>query len=239
MLDKLKIINKNQIIVLVIALVLVTVGYLNFSSINTTAEEASANEIEYAGIGDAKLVNASNVVEIGEAISTSEDDVVENVGENTITTETENTKNAEKENIKENIITNEVVETTNTNASKNTNTEVDEYFSQSKLNRQTMYSQMLETYQKILENDQISADQKGVAQTEIKNINDTKNKIMICENLIKVKGIEDVIIFVNEPSVSVVVKAKELKKEQIAQIQNIIEREMEIDISNIHISNKY
>ena len=102
-----------------------------------------------------------------------------------------------------------------------------------------MYSQMIESYQKILENNQISQDQKGIAQTEIKNINDTKNKIMICENLIKVKEIEDVIIFVNDKSISVIVKSKELKQEQIAQIQNIISREMGAEINNIHISNKY
>lgn len=226
-LDKLKFINKNQVIMVVIALVLVTVGYLNFSSVNSSAEETIANEIEYAGIGDAKLVNSSNIVEIGDAISTEEGEIVENLEENTISNEM----------VKENTTTNEIVETTTEIAKANK--EVDEFFSQSKLNRQTMYSQMLETYQKILENDQISADQKGVAQTEIKNINDIKNKIMICENLIKVKGIEDVLIFVNEPSVSVIVKIKELKKEQIAQIQNIIEREMQINIDNIHISNKY
>ena len=57
--------------------------------------------------------------------------------------------------------------------------------------------------------------------------------------LIKVKGIDDVVIFVNDQSVSVIVKAKELKQEQIAQIQNIITRELGINIDNIHISNKY
>ena len=215
MLDKLKFINKNQMIVLGIALILVTVGYVNFASVNTKTEETSANEIEYAGIGDAKLVNSSNVVEIGDAISTTSENTVDNV----LTDDD----------------TNEIVQTSNVTKE---NSDVDEYFSQSKLNRQTMYSQMLESYQKILENNQISADQKGIAQTEIKNINDTKNKIMICENLIKVKGFDDVIIFVNDQSVSVIVKAKELKQEQISQIQNIIVRELQVDIGNIHISNK-
>lgn len=218
MLDKLKFINKNQMIVLGIALILVTVGYVNFASVNTNntkTEETSANEIEYAGIGDAKLVNSSNVVEIGDAVSTTSENTVDNVLTNDDTNEIVQTSNVTKE-----------------------SSDVDEYFSQSKLNRQTMYSQMLESYQKILENNQISADQKGIAQTEIKNINDTKNKIMICENLIKVKGFDDVIIFVNDQSVSVIVKAKELKQEQISQIQNIIVRELQVDIGNIHISNK-
>ena len=101
-----------------------------------------------------------------------------------------------------------------------------------------MYSQMIESYQKILENQNISEAQKTIAQTEIHNINETKNKIMICENLIKTKGFSDLVIFVNDKSVSVVVKAEKLDQEQIAQIQNIIAREMNAEVSNIHISNK-
>ena len=61
---------------------------------------------------------------------------------------------------------------------------------------------------------------------------------MICENLIKTKGIEDLVIFVNDKSISVVVRKDKLEQEQIAQIQNIIAREMEAELENIHISNK-
>ena len=35
-----------------------------------------------------------------------------------------------------------------------------------------MYSQMIESYQKILNNTSVSADQKAISQTEIKKIND-------------------------------------------------------------------
>ena len=62
---------------------------------------------------------------------------------------------------------------------------------------------------------------------------------MICENLIKTKGFSNVIIFVNGQSVSVIVESKEeLKQEEVAQIQNIIERELNVDTTNIHISSK-
>ena len=61
---------------------------------------------------------------------------------------------------------------------------------------------------------------------------------MIAENLIKNKDFSDVVIFVNGNSVNVVVKEKTLKTEQIAQIQNIVTREIENDIENIHISCK-
>ena len=101
-----------------------------------------------------------------------------------------------------------------------------------------MYSQMIEAYQKILTDNSISEEQRGIAVQEIQNINNRKNSIMIAENLIKNKGFEDVLIFVNDNSVNVIIKSEDLKQEQVAQIQNIIQRELKVEISDIHISNK-
>ena len=115
---------------------------------------------------------------------------------------------------------------------------VNDYFQESKLSRDTMYSQMIETYEKVLNSDNSLETQKQSATDEIKKINDTKNSIMICENLIQTKGFENSVVFVNGESVSVIIEASELSKEQVAQIQNIISREMNAKAENIHISNK-
>jgi len=123
-------------------------------------------------------------------------------------------------------------ETTTTNAS------IDNYFVESKLTRDKMYSQMLESYQKILESSNVSETQKQISTQEITNINNKKNAIMICENLIKNKGIEDVVIFINDKSISVITKTQNLTDEQIAQVQNIISRELSAKIDDIHISTK-
>ena len=61
---------------------------------------------------------------------------------------------------------------------------------------------------------------------------------MIAENLISTKGFENNVVFVNDESINVVVKAEDLGTEQIAQIQNIISRELKVEIENIHISHK-
>ena len=113
-----------------------------------------------------------------------------------------------------------------------------QYFTESRLERDKMYSQMLESYQNILTNNQISDSQKEISENEIKNINDTKNAIMNTENIIKNNGFEDLVIFVNGDSINIIVKTKELSEEQIAQIQNIVSRELKGDIENIHISCK-
>lgn len=122
---------------------------------------------------------------------------------------------------------------TNSSAGEN-----DDYFTSSKLERDKMYSQMLETYQKILESTSVSAEQKAISEQEITKINQTKNAIMIAENLISTKDFKNSVIFVNDGSVSIVVKAENLGQEQIAQIQNIVSRELKVEVENIHISNK-
>ena len=73
---------------------------------------------------------------------------------------------------------------------------------------------------------------------EISNISNIKNGIMISENLIKNKGFEDVVILVNNGKVNVIVKYSNLTKEQISQIQNIVERELNVTVSDINISSK-
>lgn len=215
------ILKKNQVIISAIAIMLIAAGYMNYTANTKDALEASAlaDTEAYAQLGDATLVSA-NVTDnttIGTAISTN-------------TENTENTENIENSENTENTGNTEVTQTSSSTS--------DEYFTESRLEREKMYSQMLESYQNILENSQISETQKEISQNEIKNINDTKNAIMIAENLIKNKGFEDVVIFVNGESISVIIKGEEITQEQIAQIQNIVSRELSAEVDNIHISNK-
>lgn len=207
-----KIIKRNQLVILVIGLMLVTAGYLNFIERQENTEITSS-EIGVADLGDAKLVNSSELVE--------NENLIED-------TETE-TKIAE---IEKNIVGEKTTQTPTQEIIS------DEYFLNTKLQRDNMYSQILETYQKMLDSTTISAEQKSIAQNEITKINNIKNAIMISENLIKTKGFKDVVVFVNAESINVIINAEKLKQEEIAQVQNIIAREMKADISNIHISNK-
>lgn len=239
-----KVIKRNQIIIFVGALMLIVAGYLNFSDnglpINNLVPASTlADSEEMASIGDAKLVSA-NVVD-GEQENEIQDIVNNNdLNDSVIEKNTEaDIKNNDK-NVSENIIESSTTETSSNNIeSVNKDKQLNNnYFTQSRLDRDTMYSQTLDTYQKIIENESISADQKAIAQKEISKINEQKNSIMIAENLIKVKGFEDLIIFINGENVSVIVKSDKLEEKEIAQIQNIVTRELGVKIENINISNK-
>lgn len=217
-----KLFKKNQVIIYVIALMLVTAGYLNYTSndnLKSAIQTSSSEEelAEMANIGDAQLVSSNDIkkenkteenkieTDNGTAINTTNETKNEN---NTMTTSANNTKDNS------------------------------DYFTNSKLERDTMYSQMIETYEKILNSTTSTETQKQSATDEVKKINDTKNSIMICENLIKTKGFDNSVVFANGNSISVIIGANELSKEQVAQIQNIVTREMNAKAENIHISNK-
>ena len=114
-----------------------------------------------------------------------------------------------------------------------------DYYASTKLERDTNYANTLSTYTKIIEDSSVSETQKSIAMKEITKINDTKNAISICENLLSTKGFENYVVLVNNESINVVVKVKGgLTKQKVAQIQNIISREFNCKIENIHISEK-
>lgn len=226
-----KLFKKNQVIIYVIALMLVTAGYLNYTTndnLNNTMQTSSSEEelAEMANIGDAQLVSSNDV---------KNSDSQNNVANNTTSNITSNTLS---NTISNNTTTDKATNTVTTNSNAVKNSKNSDYFTTSKLERDTMYSQMIETYEKVLNSNNALETQKQSATDEIKKINNTKNSIMICENLIQTKGFENSVIFVNGDSISVIIGASELSKEQVAQIQNIISREMSAEVENIHISNK-
>lgn len=210
-----KFLKKNQIILSTIAILMIAVGYLSYNpSQEDTLDTATLMDSEeMASIGDATFVSSSSIA--------TENEVVEQANVNNQT----NTIPSEEQN--------NTIET-----SIAAEDEVSEYFTESRLQRDKMYAETLESYQKIVDSTQMSSEQKNIAQTEIQNINQEKNAIMITENLIKTKGFEEVILFVNIDSISVIIKAEELNEEEIAQIQNIVSRELKAEVENIHISIK-
>lgn len=209
-----KIFKRNQLIILVISLMLIISGYLNFNA-NIKKEITTTSNRSDAEIGDAQLVSVSPEVDNSIDLSSVESkDKIQNKLED---------YNTEQDQLQES----DVIEQ-----------KEDYYFTNSKLERNNMYSENLESYQEIYNNTNATAENKKEAFANINKINIIKNSIMIAENLIKAKGFEDVVIFVNEQSISVIVKNEELKQEEVAQIQNIVSRELNVEAEKIHISNK-
>lgn len=163
--------NIKQIGLILTGILLIGVGYFNYSldlkeNDDNQLAQRSSNEIN---LGDVELVNTEPVNEEISALVPN-DELVQ-------------TNSLENLNEPENII------------------KESDYFQETRLEREKMYSEMIETYEKLIKSESTPNDQKAIAAQEISNITNTKNGIMISENLIKNKGFEDVIIFVDRKSV--------------------------------------
>src|SRR5699024_10982488 len=148
--------KRNQIIVFTIGLMIITAGYLSYVNNNKETEGITASSIadseEMASIGDAKLVSA-NVAESANSINSNT--ITEEADDNSITNNMDaNTINANENNetdfssTEENKINNEIESTVAT--SSNDTQDIDSYFTSSRLERESMYSQRIENYHDIL-----------------------------------------------------------------------------------------
>lgn len=187
---------------------LVGIGYTNFSSntgviSNNTVQVSSTNNI-----GDVQLVSSSS------AIVDNDENVVNKVNNGVV-----DNKNTNE--INNNVINNEtqvgLVDNKNENISENTvetsSTEnKKDYFSELKMERNDMYSKSIETYQNIISSDTISSEQKSIAIQEIDKINSLQNSISVAEELIKLKGFEDVVIYSSNGKISVIVRTAVLSE---------------------------
>ena len=176
-----KTLKRNQIVVFVIGLMIIAAGYLSFTNNGEDASlEASslADSEELASIGDAKLVSAniaeSNIIDTNIIVN------------ETVETETTISENAVAE--ESNSIVNDLAQESDASVETNTQTiTTDEYFTNSRLERNTMYSQQVANYQEILSNTNISETQKQTAQEEITRINNEQKLVFpgeICHNTI-------------------------------------------------------
>ena len=245
--------NKNRVALVAISLMLVTASYWNY--LNKT-------KLKIAQLGDATFVNSNAVVgeneesENGESKEVATQDVTqqETAAQNEISQQENGTNvtsqpkteskdvTSKQETETQEVISQQKAGGKDVTAQQEVANSADEkeksnYFTKIKLDREKMFSQMIDNYKSILENSSIADEQKKVASDEIKNINNNQNSITTIENLLKGKGFKDVVVLLNNNSTNVIVKSDdELKKEQVAQIENIVSRELNIEIEKIHIT---
>lgn len=224
-------IKKSEVAVYAIALMLVTAGYFNYLKFdNGKAKEVYSEDVQnleqQANVGDAVLVSNNEVKD--ENANTEEEAKEE---ENKIEKESKTEENKQEEEQK--------TEENKEGQKQNKDNSKDDYFASTKLDREKMYASMISSYEEILNNSNVTEAQKAIATQEIAKVNNTKNAIMISENLILTKGFKNVVILVNEDSANVVVEVQEeLSKDKVAILQNIVARELSKTIENIHISEK-
>lgn len=122
----------------------------------------------------------------------------------------------------------------------NQNLEEDDSISVFKYDRDNMFSELNENYSKIISNENSDVNQIKEYQIKLDKLIEEKNLITMVENVIKSKGIEDIVIIpTNNENINVILKTKEeLPDEKIAQIQQIIVDQLGANANKISITVK-
>jgi|GEM_PF-206340 len=110
------------------------------------------------------------------------------------------------------------------------------YFVEAKMDKESARSEALDILKSIVEDEKSPVDSKTKAQNEMVAIAKAIDQEAIVENLLKAKGFQEVVVFINEGNVNVVVKAEgELVPAQVAQIQDVVISQTNVSADKIKI----
>ena len=116
----------------------------------------------------------------------------------------------------------------------------DDSISVFKYDRDNMYSELNENYSNIISNSNSSQEQIKEYQKKLDELIQEKNLITMVENVIKSKGIDDIVIIpTSNDNINVVLKSKEeIGDDKMAQIQQIIVDQLGVNANKLSITVK-
>jgi stage III sporulation protein AH len=127
-------------------------------------------------------------------------------------------------------------ENTNVSASRM----AEDYFVQSKMEKEQGRSKSSETLKAIAEDINASEDVRNEAHNKIMAMAANAEKEMRIETLINKMGFDDsFVLFADNGSIDIVIKTPALSTSQAAQITDIVMRQGNVDIEDIHIRTLY
>lgn len=212
--------RKNQIIITSMAIMIVIAGYLNFTADQTkpVKQEAAAETAE--------KIREENI-QAEEAAAGAEADITSFPDEDlaSVSAEAESTADTETP---EGEKVGEAVLTSSASAGA--------FSASAKLNREQVRSKNEASLLEIINNTDISEDMKADAIASMNRMTDRAEKELDAELLLEAKGFKDSVVSINDDSVDVIVGAAEITDEQKAQIEDIVTRKTERNVSDIVIT---
>lgn len=212
--------RKNQIIITALAIMIVIAGYLNFTADQTKPVKKEA-ESQTAEKLQAENIQAEEAAADAEADITSfpDEDLASVSAQAETVTDTE-TPEGEK--------VGEAVLTSSASAGA--------FSASAKLNREQVRSRNEASLLEIINNTEISEDMKADAIASMNQLTDRAEKEVDAEILLDAKGFKDSVVSINDDSVDVIIGAASITEEQRAQIEDIVTRKTERNVSDIVIT---
>lgn len=199
--------KKNQIIITTLALMIAIAGYLNYSGkIFGDGEDAQTTNAELAN---------------KELLDISEEDLTAQTDGDILSQDSEVSGNTVDGTPGEAVLT---------------SGDAGNIVAEAKVNREQVRSKNKETLMEIIDNTNVSDEQKQDAITQMIAMTDLSEKEVAVETMLASKGFSEVVVSLTAESADVVVNSAELTEANRAQIEDIITRKAEIAPENIVIT---
>lgn len=202
-----KIFKKNQMIIAALAVMIAAAGYLNYSG-RLFGNKDNAQEM------NAELANQ-------ELLDISEEDLASADGEIKSQDSEEEGEGSQDGTPGEAVLT---------------SGEANEVVAQAKMTREQVRAKNKETLQQIIDNKELSNEQKKDAVSQMVKVTELSEKEAAAETLLASKGFVDAVVSISDESTDVVVSAKDLNEASRAQITDIVTRKTGVPAENVVIN---
>lgn len=112
---------------------------------------------------------------------------------------------------------------------------VTDFFAQARIDREAGRSKSIETFNSLISNADADPETKETAQAGVLELAQNTETETAIENLIRAKGFEDAVCYINNGTANVVVKAESIDSSDAAQISEIVTEQSGIESEKIKI----
>ena len=212
-----KIAKKNQIVIATLAVMIAAAGYMNYSGKlfpNKTKTQETNSELANKELLDISDEDAS--VSSGD-MKSQEGDSGSGADSNAGSTDDGSVDGTPGEAVL-------------------TNGSVSSVVSQAKVSREQVRSKNKETLQNIIDNKNLSAEEKEKAVNQMVQMTETAEKESAAESFLAAKGFHNSVVSITDDQADVIVGASELSDANRAQIEDIVTRKTGVAAQNIVIN---
>lgn len=114
--------------------------------------------------------------------------------------------------------------------------EVADYAATARMNREQVRAKSKEELQKIIDNESLSQQARDEASAALVAMTTYQDAEVAIENLLAAKGFNNVVVSITKDSVDVIVDLKVVSDTQLMQIEDIVNRKVEVDPLNIVVT---
>lgn len=232
-----KIFKKNQVIITALAIMIAVAGYINYSDnhlgmdkIMKSTSTASKDKEKKASEDSEVTTNMEGIVE---DIDSLDYDITD---ETALLEENKNTDGTQVADAGTENLAPDGTQAAAETPGEAVLTGASDFVAQARISREQVRSSNKETLLEVINNTNLSEDQKQEAIASMVQMTDLAEQEAAAELLLEAKGFENVVVNLTGDTADVIVPNSELSDAQRAQIEDIVKRKTNIAAENIVIS---